>query len=491
MNVKRIGIVGGGLAALSAAIYLAVNKNFQVEIFEKNDSIGGKLGEIISEGFRFDTGPSVVTMVDVIKDVFLSANVNPDSVLNFEQLSPVNRNFFADGSVLDTYSEMNKFADEISKISPESAKNLEKYYARIKGIYDRTADVFLFSQIHEFYYLIKSGKIPYLPDFARIDAFSSMHDVNKKYFTDKRILQLFDRYATYNGSSPYLAPGTLNLISYVELVLGAYYLKGGLIELPRALSKLAESLGVKIHLNSKVDEIITEKGTATALKINGEIEKFDYIISNSDVVYTHQHLIKGYAQIRAKLEKVEPSISGMVFLWGVGDEHHNLLHHNVFYSENYELEFDEIFSKKIAPESPTVYVAITSKSDKNHAPAGMENWFVLLNMPHIDGENQFDVQKIKQSVFTTLKKHNLDVESKIRSEKIITPQDLYERYLSNRGSIYGISSNSMFTAFKRQSNRSKIIKNLFFAGGSAHPGGGIPLVILSGKHTAEIIKRME
>ncbi|MBX3045023.1 MAG: phytoene desaturase [Candidatus Kapabacteria bacterium] len=488
--MKRIGIIGGGLGALSAAIYLGTTGRYKIDIFEKNESLGGKLGEIHNQGFRFDTGPSVVTMKSIINDVFHAAAEDPDEYLAYDILSPVNRNFFSDGTFVDTFSEIDKFRDEIAKISSESADNLNKYYNRISGIYKRTADVFLYSQIHEVLHLIKTGNIPNLFDFTKIDAFSTMHEVNSGYFKNEKILKIFDRYATYNGSSPHLAPGTLNLISYVELVLGAYYLKSGIITLPRAFEKILRKYDVQIHLNQEVDEILVESGTAKGLRVNGVVENYDYIISNADVVHTFSKLIRGYENIRSKLEKVEPSISGMVFLWGVKGVHDNFLHHNVVYSDDYKNEFDEIFTQKKAPSDPTTYIAITSKTDPEHAPVGCENWFVLVNMPYLN-DNPIDTEEVKSRIFKKLKSINVDIESKIIFERVITPQDLYNRYLSNKGSIYGISSNSMFTAFKRQSNRSKVVKNLYFSGGSVHPGGGIPLVILSGKHSAEIIKRLD
>jgi phytoene desaturase len=488
--MKKVGLIGAGLGGISAAIYLSKSKNYEIHIFEKNDYAGGKLGEIISDGYRFDTGPSVVTMIDVIKDLFTTLGENPDNHIEFEKLDPVNRNFFSDRTVVDSLSDFEKFKTEIAKIDITSVKNLEVYFDRIKGIYDRTAHIFLFSQLHEIIHLIKTRNIPNFLDFLKIDSMKTMHEVNSKFFRNPKILQIFDRYATYNGSSPYLAPGTLNLISYVELILGAYYIKGGISQLSKKLYQLAVKAGVKFHFKSYIDEIIIQNKTAKSIKVNNQIIDFDYIISNSDVVHTFKNLIKGFDTVKNKVSKLEPSISGMVFLWGIKGEFEQLKHHNVFYSDDYKNEFKEIFDYKNAPDDPTIYIAITSKSDTEHSPAGSENWFVLLNMPYNDGQDwEEESHRMKKIIIQKLKNHNIDIENKIEYEKIITPADLENRYLSNKGSIYGISSNNMFTAFKRQANRSGIIKNLYFAGGSAHPGGGIPLVILSGKHCAEIIHR--
>jgi len=487
---QKVAIIGSGLAGLSSALYLTSDKSYTIDIYEKNNYTGGKLGEILYDGFRFDTGPSVVTMPDVIKDLFTHLGENIDDYIKFCKINPINRNYFSDGTSIDSLQNISDFKKELSKFNNIASENYESYIDRIKGIYNKTADIFLFSQLHEIKHLIKSKQIPNLLDFAKIDAFKTMHQINSKYFPDGKIQQIFDRYATYNGSSPFLAPGTLNLIAYVELILGSYYIDNGISTLPKSLTEIANKKGIKIHLNSEVDEIIIENNIAKSIKVNGEIINYDIIISNSDVVYTHNNLIKGYEKEKEKLLNLEPSLSGMVFLWGIKGNNEKLVHHNVFYSQDYRKEFDDIFSKKTAPDDPTIYIAITSKSNESHAPANCENWFVLLNMPYLDNQDwNLLSEKMRNAVIKKLKYHGINISDKILFEKIFTPDDLYKMYYSNKGSIYGISSNSMMTAFKRQANRSGRIKNLYFAGGSSHPGGGIPLVILSGKHVSEIIKR--
>lgn len=484
---KKVAIIGAGLGGLSAAVHLAA-KGYEVDIYEKNDDIGGKLGEVNIDGFRFDTGPSVVTMIDVIKDLFITSGKNPNDYLRFKKLEIINKNFFDDGCEITSFSDFELFKSEISKIDSISATNLSSYFNKIESIYRKTSDIFLFSPLHEVNYFIKSKKFPNLLDFTSIDAFTTMHNVNSEFFPNPKIQQIFDRYATYNGSSPYLAPGTLNLIAFVELVLGAYYIEGGIFRIVDSIKKLCEELNVRIHTKSMVDKIIVTNNKAKGIKIGSDIFEFDYIISNSDVVYTYSNLIDGYEYIKKKTNKLEPSISGMVFLWGIDDDFEILDHHNVFYANDYYKEFQTIFEYKSVPEDLTVYVAITSKNDKSHAPAGKSNFFVLVNMPYNVNQNWVsEVTRVRQLIINKLLKHGIDIRNKIIYEHVYTPKDLESRFLSNKGSIYGISSNSMFTAFKRYGNRARIIKNLFFTGGSVHPGGGIPLVILSGKNCASII----
>ncbi|MFA7626951.1 MAG: phytoene desaturase family protein [Candidatus Kapaibacterium sp.] len=485
---KKVAVIGSGLGGLSAALYLSASDEYDITIFEKNSYAGGKLGEISSSGFRFDTGPSVLTMIEVIGNLFSNLSLNIHDYLDFKRLNTANRNFFSDGRVIDTFSDSSKFKQEIGKVCNTSADNLNAFYNHLKGIYDRTANIFLFTPIHEISYLLKQGKIPNLFDFTKIEAFSTIDKVVGRYFPNPNIQQLFSRYATYNGSSPYSAPGTLSMIAYVELVMGSYYVDGGIYKISQVLGNIARNRNIKLHLNTKVEKIVVKSGTAAAIKVNGIIEEFDYIISNADVVYTFDKMIDEYERFKSRLLRNEPSLSGMVYLWGVNKSHDILEHHNVFYSGDYKKEFDSIFNHLSVPDDPTVYVAITSKQNSNHAPVSMENWFVLLNMPYIDNQDwDYEKFRMKEIILRKLNNHGIDVANKIIYEKIMTPRDLYYNYYSNKGSIYGISSNSMFSAFKRHPNRSRIVKNLYFAGASVHPGGGIPLVILSGKHAAEII----
>jgi phytoene desaturase len=261
-------------------------------------------------------------------------------------------------------------------------------------------------------------------------------------------------------------------------------------KLAKELQNLALELNVKIHFDHEVQEIIHKDRSVKALKVNDQIINFDAVISNSDVVYTFEKLIKGFPKLTKKYKKIEPSLSGFIMLLGINKQHKDLVHHNVFFAEDYKKEFQEIFSGKI-PNDPTIYLAITSKSDIDHAPDGHENWFILLNMPYLNDEIDWDIEKykVRDTILNKLNDFGYKIASNIHLEKIFTPLDLYNMHYSNKGSIYGISSNGKMNAFKRPANRNKVINGLYFATGSAHPGGGIPLVVLSGKHAADLINK--
>ncbi len=302
-------------------------------------------------------------------------------------------------------------------------------------------------------------------------------------------MQLFDRYATYNGSNPYQAPATLNIIPYVEYGLGCYYIKGGMYQLVNALKTLAQQAGVEIFTGSKVEKIIHHDRRIKGIHVSGETIAADYVVCNADVVFAFNELIDDFDRKKEKLNRLEPSLSGLVFLWGINKQHFQLAQHNIFFSTDYELEFKQIFEDRRVPDDPTIYISITSKVDPDHAPSGCENWFVMINVPYLnEGQNWDDeISRMKDVIMKKLKKIGIDFSNHIKTEKVFTPQDFYNLYSGNRGSIYGISSNKRTTAFRRPANRSRDIHGLYFAGGSTHPGGGVPLAMLSGKMCAELI----
>jgi phytoene desaturase len=490
MMAKRVLAIGAGLGALSGALRLA-KMGFEVTLFEKNETIGGKLNEKKLGAYRFDAGPSLLTMPFVIDELFEFCGFARKDFLNFVPIEPICRYFYPDGATLDASANVEEMKREIAKLSPRDAAVYENFLAYTERIYKLTADIFLFSPIHEFAEILKWRNLPTLLRLPQIDLLRTVHGGVSRFFKDPRLVQLFDRYATYNGSNPYRAPATLNVIPYVEYVLGSYYIRGGMYRLAEALLSLAHQLGVKIHPSARVEKILHDGRRVNGLLVNGKKIAADFVLCGQDVVVAHNELIDGFEKHREKLNRLEPSCSGLVFLWGVKKQHPELAHHNIFFSADYQKEFDQIFDEKRPPDDPTIYVAITSKSDPAHAPAHGENWFVLFNMPYLtNGINwQHETMRVRNIVLEKLRRMGFDIANQIEAEFVLSPEDFYRNYLGNRGSIYGISSNSRNTAFKRPANRSRELSGLYFAGGSTHPGGGIPLVLLSGKIAAELIGR--
>ena len=488
MENKTVAVIGGGLGALSGAIRLA-RLGFSVQLFEKNSKIGGKVNEVILEDYRFDTGASLLTMPFVIDDLFDFAGFKRSDYLDFVPIDPICRYFFSDGSVMDASADKAKMKAAIEELSPDDVEAYEGFLKYAQRIHDLTAEIFMSTPIHEFGKLMRHRYLRTLFRLHQIDPFRTVHQSVSRFFSDPRLVQLFDRYATYNGSDPFQAPATLNIIPYIEYGLGGYYIKGGIYRLVDALKAVAYALGVQIHTSAKVETIRHDSKRVRGVQVNGERFDADYVLCGADAVVAYHKLLEGLQQQRQKLNQLEPSLSGMVFLWGVRAKHPTLAHHNIIFSSDYSTEFKQIFRDRQVPDEPTIYIAITSKADAAHAPPEAENWFVLLNMPYLVPGQIWEKEKsrMRRVVLDRLKHLGFDIADQIAVEQIYTPEDFFELYASNQGSIYGVSSNSKTTAFRRLPNRSRLLEGLYFAGGSVHPGGGIPLVILSGKMAATLI----
>jgi len=488
MVKKTVLVIGGGLGSLSAAIRLA-RLGFTVKLFEQNPRLGGKMGEYKDGGFRWDTGPSLLTMPWIVDELFEFAGLNVSNYLSLTSLEPLCRYFFTDQTQLEISANKEKMRATLDSFNPTQTAAYFNFLRYAGKIYDAAAEVFLYNPIHELRKLLTPAHFRYLLKFYHIDPWRTMHQSISRFFTDQRLIQLFDRFATYNGSNPFKAPATLNIISYVENGMGGYYIKGGMYRLVEGLEKVAINLGVEIHTSCKVNKVKHDHHRINGILVQNEFIPADFVLCGTDVVETFNTLVPGFNRYQKKLNTLEPSLSGLVFLWAMNRSFPLLSHHNILFSADYGEEFRHLFSDLKVPDDPTIYIAITSKSDADHSPANSENWFVLLNMPYLTpGQNwNSEKDKIREIVLQKLKRFGLDVSQNIQSEKCITPLDFYTLYGSNRGSIYGLSSNSRMMAFRRPANRSRLIQGLYFASGSVHPGGGIPLVLLSGKMAAELI----
>jgi phytoene desaturase len=492
---RRAAVVGAGLGGLSAAISLAAG-GWTVEVYERGPGPGGKAGTQRLYGFRFDTGPSLLTMPWVFRDLFAEAGARFEDRLELIPLSVICRYFWRDGLRFDAPAGADAFTAAAAATFGEPAANLQRFFTRARRIYDITAHLFLEKSLHEWSTLRAEGFLRSLLQIGRIDSMRSLHDANAATVDDPRLVQLFDRYATYNGSSPFLTPGTMAIIPDVEYRGGAFALGGGIYALPTALERLARELGVVLHYERPVERILVEPGSrrVRGVAVAGERLDYDVVVSNVDVSVTYPELLQdeeapAYRRYRA----LEPSSSGFVFYWGMGETFPELELHNIFFSEDYRREFEEIFAEQVVPEDPTVYVNITSKVTPGDAPDGGENWFVLLNVPPDRGQDWHTLgARLREAVLRRLSEQlGRDVAAAIVAEDTMSPHDIQERTASPGGSLYGIASNTRFAAFRRHANRSRRYPGLYFTGGSTHPGGGMPLVVLSGRIAAGLIERYE
>ncbi|MCO6509891.1 MAG: phytoene desaturase [Aridibacter famidurans] len=486
--MKKVVVIGAGLGGLSAACRLARDGN-RVTVVEKNSGPGGKVNRVTASGFSFDTGASLVTMKHVFEDLFEYCGEDLADHLEFVPLDPICRYFWKDGTTLDTSTDIRRTETAIASFAPEDARALAGYLEASKKKYEIAERTFLSRSLNDLPRLLTPSNVP---DLFRISSTRTLDSYNSKYFSSKKIRQLFDRYATYNGSSPYESPATFALIPHVEFGLGAWYPKGGIYGIPTEIEALARRAGVEFRYSEPVEEIVIENGRVSGVRTAERLLDADAVVANSDAVDTCRRLIPGNHRQRysdAKLDTIEPSCGGFVILLGVRRKFEELAHHNIFFSEDYRAEFEAIFGTLTVPDDPTIYVCATSRTDATQAPDGCENLFILLNAPYtgvVDWEAEKEV--LAERVIGMLESFGLEGlrESAVYRETI-TPADFEKRYRANRGSIYGVSSNGILSAFMRFPNKSREIEGLYFAGGTTHPGGGMPLVLLSGKMAAEMI----
>jgi len=492
MNQKAI-VIGAGLGGLAASALLA-SQGYRVTVFEKNSTHGGKMQELNLGEFRFDTGPSLFTMPFILEKLFKECGEDLKDYLEFKELEPVCRYFYKDETIFDNYSDREQSMQQIEQFAPEDAESYSEFLNHAAKLYDQTADAFLFNPL----YSLSDLKGLNLTDFLGIDAFSTVSDVVDQNFQSEYLRKFFKRFTTYNGSSPYQAPGTLNVIPHVELNQGGYYVKGGMYRISEALFELSEKMGVTFQFNSKVEKISVRNKRAVSVKIEGEGEfNADLIVANSDATDTILNIMDQEAVSNSKRKRqssIEPSCSGFVMLLGVNKQWDQLKHHNIFFSDDYEKEFRQIFKEKNLPDDPTIYVANTSYTDPDHAPESCSNLFVLVNSPYVTEKQDWsNLREIYSSfLINELESRGLEgLTESVMVKEVITPIDFLNQYGSNRGSIYGTSSNSKFAAFLRPRNKIRGISNLYLVGGSTHPGGGIPLVIQSAFNALELIDRYQ
>lgn len=480
-------IVGAGIAGIATSIRLRA-RGYDVVVYEANAYPGGKLSSITDGGYRFDAGPSLFTMPSKVTDLFTLMGEDSQAHFSYEQRDHVCNYFWEDGSRYAMPASIDDIATTMASTFDVEQETVYQYLQRSASKYDVTAPVFLDKSLHKVSSYLSTKTIRALAATPQLDIFCTLDEVNRKTFSDQRLVQLFNRYATYNGSNPYQTPGIMSMIPHLEMGIGTYFPHGGMVSITTSLEALARRHGVVYHYNTPVEQIHTASGRATGVTIEGRLVDADIVVSNMDVFSTYTRLLKHEHQPVNILEQ-ERSSSALIFYWGINRTFGELDLHNIFFSDHYEEEFEAIFKDKSLHEDPTVYIHISSKGEESDAPPGCENWFVMINTPGDYGQDwdsliDLSRQRIVDKVSRILK---VDVADHIESESILDPRSIASKTQSHRGALYGTASNDRFAAFLRHANFSSKIKNLYFCGGSVHPGGGIPLCLQSAKIVADLI----
>lgn len=486
-NLKQdVIIIGAGFGGLSCAIRLAT-AGLRVTILERQAHVGGKLQQIQQDGYHFDRGPSTITMPDAFRSVFDQTGVVMENYVQLYELEPRTRNVFADGTVVDLSRNRGWMKEQIAVYSPEDALRYDAFMDESAALYAEANRHFLGKLL-----LNPSDKynLQMLRSLLRVRPTVRLDKLLRRYFSHPHTLAMFGRYATYVGSSPYLSPSIFAMMGHVEAEVGIYGVKGGTYQLIEGMTRLAQEKGVRILTGVEVHQIVTRHGKVIGVDTDRGFMEAEQVVANGDVLSVNKLLLAPEHRKRmsdARIAKYEPSISGFVTLAGVRRKYDQLLHHTVFFPEQYKLEFDDIFRDRRMPSDPTIYICYSGYSEEGMAPEGASNLFILVNAPYLSQAWNWEEQKYRYGEFVLEQLEARGIGGLMQSEVLIcyTPQHIERDTLAHQGSIYGISSNSVKQTFMRPGNQSKDVQGLWYVGGTTHPGGGTPIVTLSGQLVGE------
>jgi phytoene desaturase len=492
--MSRVVVVGAGVGGLAAAARLGW-LGHQVTVVEQAAAVGGKLGTSDHDGFRFDTGPSLVTMPHVLEELYASTGVPLDEVLPLQRLDLACRYRFADGTVLDLPGDPAAIPAALdAALGAGSGDQWAALMQRAAAIWEVTHEPFLESPITVRDMLRLSRRVG---DVATVAPWRSLRGLASTYLHDPRLRALLDRYATYTGSDPRRAPAALLAVPYAEQAFGSWYVPGGLGQIAATLADRVREQGATVLLDTEVVEVVVEGGRARGVRLrDGATLAADVVVVNADAAALYGGLLRGPAARRPqrRIRRTTPSLSGFVLLLALDDPPPAQPHHQVLFAEDYDAEFDAVFGRGGPPrpvDRPTVYVS--APDDPAIVPGPRTGaWFVLVNAPRHEprGGTDWEAPGLAESyadrVLEVMAERGLDVRGRIRHRELISPADLERRTLTPGGSIYGTSSNGSRAAFQRPANRSPV-PGLYLVGGSSHPGGGLPLVVLSSRIVAGLI----
>jgi len=499
---EKVGIIGGGLGGLAAACTLAA-RGHKVVLFEKSSWLGGKAAQLSEAGFRFDMGPTILTIPNVLRRIFDEAGRKLEDYLNLVRLDPQWRCFFSDGTHLDLVENTEAMVKNLDDYSPKTDsaagyRRFQELSSRLSAISDR---FFFWKPIGGIADMIdvKAGFQPsILADVMKMRMGRSVAGTVRKYIPDERVAQMLDHFTQYVGSSPYGSPAVLCGIAHMQTHDGIWFPIGGTRAVPEALAKLAGELGVELRTDCGIAKVNANAAQDTVTGVTteaGEIIPLSSIVSNADSVRLHRELLNGNAPRAAqkfeKRRKYEPACSGVVLYLGLNKAYDHLKHHGFVFSRDAHEEFDFIYHKGEPAPDPTCYIAATAATEPGTAPPGGEALYVLVHTPYLRPHHDWKAMfpAYRQIILDKLKTTGQmpDLEDRIVFEKHLTPQDIHDRYRVLNGAIYGIASHGKWLGAFKPSNRSPDMKGLYLAGGAAHPGPGMPMVLMSGWIAADVL----
>ncbi len=486
MNKSAV-IIGGGLGGLATALRLA-SSGWRVTVCEQGASFGGKMNSWRAGGFRFDTGPSLITMPWVFEDLFGAAGVRLQDYVELVSMRPLADYVFADGVRFSYSASMPEWLDTIRRLEPSDVEGFFKFMELGARLYEISKETFLRRRPFDPPDKRSLAAIRHMPLRS---GWGNYHRTVAAHFKSRHLRQLYDRYPTYVGSSPYQSPATLAVIPYIEYAFGGWHVKGGLYRIIASLVELAARAGVALLLNEAVERVTRDGKKITGVRLaSGAHLPADVVVMNGDASSIPRLLADEQS---IGLPPRERSLSGLVFLLGIKRRLTELAQHSIYFSSDYEREFCELFNERVFPSDPTVYVNAPSRSDSSMVEGEGETLFVMANAPANDEEwTEEKITLARRRVFERLSRGGFpEIESDIVVSDTWTPNTIRARYMMPGGAIYGTHSHGWRRAFLRPPNKDARYNSLYYVGGSAHPGGGTPTVLLSAKITSELINRFE
>jgi diapolycopene oxygenase len=487
--MKHAVIIGGGLGGLATALRLAA-RDWRVTICEQGDSFGGKMNFWAEGGFRFDTGPSLITMPWVFEELFQAAGSSLQEHLTLALVNPLCDYVYDDGARFTHSTSLPDWLQTVRQIEPRDEQALLKFLELGARLYEISKETFLRRRPFDWPSVKASAIMRHLP--IRY-GWGNYHSAVAAHFKSPLLRQLYDRYPTYVGSSPYQSPATLAVIPYLEYAFGGWHIEGGLYRIVESLIELAGKAGVELLTRARVESIEHEHDRVRGVRlIDGTPIAADVVVMNGDASNAPSLLGEKRAE---RLPYSKRSLSGLVFLLGVKRNLPQLRHHSVYFSADYRREFAELFDERRFPDDPTVYVSAPSRNDRSLAPAEGETLFIMANAPASDDKDEWNEERIAEArrrVFARLRLGGFpEIENDVVVSDVWTPLRLAHRYAAPGGAIYGTHSHGWRHAFLRPPNKDARYQGLYYVGGSSHPGGGTPTVLLSAKITCELIERYE
>ena len=491
--MSKVVIIGAGVGGLATAARLSA-AGHDVTVLEQAERIGGKLSLHEASGFRWDTGPSLLTMPHVLEETFAAAGAQLADHLTLERLNPIATYRFADGTRLHSDANVESFFIRLDEeLSRGSGEDWRRLLRAAQAMWDVVEQPFLRSPLGGARGIARQARR--WRDLPKISPLLTLRELGRRHIRDPRLRMFLERYATYTGSDPRRAPATLAVIPYVEQHFGGWYVAGGLYGIVEALATVAQSHGTAIRTAAPVGKVQLRGRTVSGVELDdGEVVPADIVVANADAAQVYRELLPPDVAQRPlqRLQRAERSLSGFVLLLGVRDNGDEMPHHTVLFPSDYDAEFDAIFGPRPRPAAdPTLYIA--APPDTSVAPPGHRSWFVLANAPrhgYVDWRNTATAGGYTDHLLERLSDRGLDLSGRIVQQQVLTPHDLQLRTRAPGGAIYGTSSNGVRSAFLRPSNTTPV-NGLYLVGGSSHPGGGLPLVLLSASIVSSLVERRQ